>query len=279
MQRAGAEYRLGGNVVKNFRRWGKKPYSVAVVHGGPGAPGSIAPVAMELSGVIGVLEPLQTKNSLEGQIQELRCVLEEHGNIPIVLIGHSWGAFLSFLVAARYPSLVRKLIMVGSGPLEEKYAANIVPDRLNRLSEKDRIEAIDLINIIDDPATPDKDTPMARLGELFAVADAYSLLPQKGGGVRSLKVSEEINRKVWAEAIELRITGEILEMGRQIKCPVVAIHGDYDPHLAEGVREPLKRIIKDFKFILLEKCGHEPWLEKYARDDFFDILKKEIYNL
>ena len=31
-------------------------------------------------------------------------------------------------------------------------------------------------------------------------------------------------------------------MGRKIKCPVVAIHGDYDPHLAEGVREPLSRV-------------------------------------
>lgn len=276
MQRAGAEYRFGGDAMKNLRTWGKPPYKAAVVHGGPGAPGSIAPVARELSKITGILEPLQTKDSLEGQIQELRYVLEEHGNIPVVLIGHSWGAFLSFIVAARYPSLAKKLIMVGSGPLEEKYAANIVPDRLNRLSEKDRIEAIDLIEIINDPASPDKDSPMARLGELFAKADAYSPLLLKSEGIKSLKVSEEINRKVWAEAKELRISGEILEMGRQIRCPVVAIHGDYDPHLAEGVKVPLTRVLKDFKFILLEKCGHEPWIEKYARDEFFNILKKEI---
>ncbi len=262
--------------MKNFRTWGEKPYSVAVVHGGPGAPGSIAPVARELSKITGILEPLQTKDSLEGQIQELRYVLEEHGNIPVVLIGHSWGAFLSFVVAARYPSLVKKLIMVGSGPFEEKYAANIVPDRLNRLSEKDRIEAIDLIEIINNPASPDKDRPMARLGDLFAKADAYSPLLQKGEGIKNLKVSEEINRKVWAEAIELRISGEILKMGRQIKCPVVAIHGDYDPHLAEGVKVPLTHVLKDFKFILLEKCGHEPWVEKFARDEFYEVLKKEL---
>jgi pimeloyl-ACP methyl ester carboxylesterase len=56
----------------------------------------------------------------------------------------------------------------------------------------------------------------------------------------------------------------------------VAIHGDYDPHLAEGIREPLSRVIKDFRFILLEKCGHEPWRERYAHDEFYEILTSEL---
>jgi len=34
--------------------------------------------------------------------------------------------------------------------------------------------------------------------------------------------------------------------------------------------------VKNYRFILLEKCGHEPWQEKYARDKFYEILKKEI---
>jgi len=57
---------------------------------------------------------------------------------------------------------------------------------------------------------------------------------------------------------------------------VVAIHGDYDPRPAAGVSKPLSRVLKEFKFILLEKCGHEPWRERYARDTFFRILKKEV---
>ena len=55
--------------MENLRIYGRKPYAIAVVHGGPGAPGSIAPVARELSKDMGVLEPLQTKDSLEGQIE------------------------------------------------------------------------------------------------------------------------------------------------------------------------------------------------------------------
>jgi hypothetical protein len=26
----------------------------------------------------------------------------------------------------------------------------------------------------------------------------------------------------------------------------------------------------------LPKCGHRPWIEKSARDEFFNILKREI---
>ncbi len=61
-----------------------------------------------------------------------------------------------------------------------------------------------------------------------------------------------------------------------IRCPVVVIHGEYDVNPAEAVREQFSEVIKDFKFFLLEKCGHSPWYEKYARDKFYDILKDEI---
>ncbi len=259
--------------MKNLRLYGSKPYTVAVVHGGPGAAGELAPIAKELSSVAGTLEPLQTKNTLEGQVQELRDVLEKNADLPVILIGHSWGAMLGFILTSRYPALVKKLVLVGSGPFEERYADNIVGERLNRLSESERIEALDLIEKINDAVTTDKDKPMARLSELFAKADTYSLLPQRS---EALEFSEEINRKVWAQAKKLRISGELLSLGKKIECPVVAVHGDYDPHLAEGVREPLTRVLKDFKFILLEKCGHEPWLERYARDEFYKILREEI---
>jgi pimeloyl-ACP methyl ester carboxylesterase len=57
---------------------------------------------------------------------------------------------------------------------------------------------------------------------------------------------------------------------------VVAIHGDYDPHPAEGVREPLSRVLSDFRFVTLEKCGHLPWIERHAKEPFYDLLRREI---
>jgi len=58
--------------------------------------------------------------------------------------------------------------------------------------------------------------------------------------------------------VELRKSGKLLKLGKQIKYPVIAIHGDYDPHPAEGVLIPLSSILKYFRFLLLKHCGHKP---------------------
>ena len=262
-----------GADMRNLRAYGTKPFNVAVIHGGPGAPGEMAPIARELSSVRGVLEPLQTAISLEGQVQELNTVLKENGDLPVTLIGWSWGAMLSLIFAVQYPSLVTKLILIGSGAYEEKYAVNIMQTRLGRLSEEERAEAISLMETLTDTATGDKDTLMARLGKSISKADSYDPLPYDS---EVLECQYDIYRNVWKQARELRSSGKLLELGKKIQCPVVAIHGDYDPHLSEGIKDPLSPILKDFRFILLENCGHQPWIERAARDRFFSILKKEV---
>jgi pimeloyl-ACP methyl ester carboxylesterase len=232
----------------------------------------MAPVARELSSIWGVLEPLQTATTLEGQVKELKAVFEKNGALPITLIGHSWGAWLSFIIAARYPSLVKKLILIGSGPFEEEYAKNITETRLSRLGGKEREEALSLMETLNDPTTKDKNTSMAQLGNLLAKADSYDPIPHESEVV---ECQYDINKSVWEQAKELRSSGKLLQLGKRIRCPVVAIHGDYDPHLSEGVRDPLSSILKDFRFILLKECGHYPWLERSARDKFYDILGNE----
>ena len=261
--------------MKNLRKYGNKPYRIAVIHGGPGAPGEMAPVARELSSARGVLEPLQTATTLEGQVRELKAVLEKHSALPVTLIGFSWGAMLSFIFTARYPSFVRKLILIGSAPYEEKYALNITQTRLSRLSEAEREQALSLMETLNDPSIADKNTPLARLGGLLSRADSYDPLPHKD---EILECRYDIFQGAWGQASELRSSGKLLELGKSIKCPVVAIHGDYDPHPSAGVVEPLSRILQDFRFILLEKCGHRPWLERSARDRFYNILKQELVS-
>jgi len=251
------------------RKWGHGPYSVAVIHGGPGAPGEVAPLARELSAVKGVLEPFQTETTLDGQVQELRSVLLEHGTVPVTLVGFSWGAFLSFLLAARYPALVKKLILVSSPPFEEQYAAAITQTRMKRLHKKGQAEAQELLAQLADPGTSDKNALLARLGLLLARADAYDPVnvPDEG-----FHCQYDVFRGVWDEACELRQKQILLQMAQAIRCPVVAIHGDWDPHPAEGVNDPLSKVLPDFRFVLLEKCGHRPWIERTASEEFYKAV-------
>jgi pimeloyl-ACP methyl ester carboxylesterase len=268
--------------VENLRIYGKAPFDVAVVHGGPGAGREMAPMARELSSAWGVLEPLQTATSLEGQVQELKAVLEEHGTLPVTAIGFSWGAWLSYIVAARYPSLIGKLILVGSGPFEEQYVASLHETRLSRLSEGERAELASILEILDDPSAGGRDAAFARFGALFSKTDAYDPIPGESDEPGSIDPRVDIYQGVWEEAAELRRSGTLLELGGRIRCPVVAIHGDYDPHPAAGVQVPLSAILKRvrasarFRFVLLEHCGHKPWIERRARDRFYALLAEEL---
>lgn len=259
--------------MQTLRTYGSPPFSLAVIHGGPGAPGEMAPVARELSAFRGVLEPLQTAVTLEGQIRELREVLEEHGDLPVTLIGFSWGAMLSFIFSARHPQLVKKLILIGSGPYEEKYATNIMKTRIGQFGKEDWENFVRLTEILNNPSAKNRDQALCDFGKLMSKADTYDPLPYKD---ELIECSYESFKGVWEEASELRNRGKLLELGKEIRCQVVAIHGDYDPHPFEGVREPLSRVLKDFRFILLEKCGHQPWIERETKEKFYNLLRNEI---
>jgi pimeloyl-ACP methyl ester carboxylesterase len=259
--------------VGNLRKYGDPPFAVAAVHGGPGAPGEMSTVARKLSLVAGVLEPLLTAASVNGQVEELRAVLEENGRLPLTLIGFSWGAWLSVIFTARYPTYVNKLILLSSGPFEEEYAASIMKTRLQRLRKGERREAKALYEAIIS-STLSRDS-LTRFGQLISKADSYDLLPDES---QPSSADPEVYRSVWDEASKLRNSGHLLEIVGRIKCPVVAIHGDYDPHPADGVKHPLARVIRDLRFILLQKCGHYPWRERNARDMFYCILNAETWQ-
>lgn len=259
--------------MQNPRKYGNPPYITAVVHGGPGAAGEMAPVARSLAAYCGVLEPLQTKSSVLGQVVELHELLSRHANIPVTIIGYSWGAWLSVIYAAEQPSMVKKLILVSSGPFTQEYVAAIQAERIKRLGRKEIDEIDFLMDALENPAARNRDKIFFRIGEIMSKADTYKTIDESG---EKIELNGSIYKSVWKEAEALRKNGKLLDYLKKIKCPVTAVHGDFDTHPAEGVEKPLSGALKDFKFILLKNCGHKPWIEKMARDEFYKILKNEI---
>lgn len=183
---------------------------------------------------------------------------------------------MSLLIAARYPQLVRKLILVGSGPFEEAAVAQLQRTRNHRLSEQDRAALIEIVQALEDPETQGKDAHLARLGVLTEETDAYDPIRDRREAADRMGPRADIFQAVWQEAAALRKSGELLRLAGSVRCPVVAIHGDYDPHPAEGVRQPLDAVLDCFHFVLLDHCGHKPWIERQARATFFRVLEDEL---
>jgi len=256
-----------------IRTYGIAPYTIAVVHGGPGAPGEMAPVAKQLSIMFGVLEPFQTARSVQGQIKELHRLLERYGNPPFTLIGFSWGAWLSYLFTARHPGSIKKLILISCGPFEQKDASSIMETRLSRLNEEEKKEFHYLQEAFQDSRVTDKNLVFARLGELMFKADSYDPLPYENLIIR---FDYQLFQHVWLDASSIRTSGKLLEYGKSISCPVIAIHGSYDSHPAHAVQNSLSKVCRDFRFILIKNCGHYPWMEKSASKEFYDVLLQEV---
>ena len=75
------------------RLYGNAPYKIVLVHGGPGAIGSLKGFAQELNELsqIGVMEAIQSKYSIDELIEELYNQIKDNCSDKVSLAGHSWG--------------------------------------------------------------------------------------------------------------------------------------------------------------------------------------------
>ena len=216
------------------RTYGTSPYNILVVHGGPGAAGEMKPIAEKLAAEFGVLEPFQTQHSIKGQLDELHEQIIQYAKTPVALIGYSWGAWLCYLYAAAFPEEVRKLILISAGAFDESYTTNLMETRLGRLSPSDRVELATLKFKLQDANDDEKNSLLKQFGQLMSKADSFETFPEEKD--ETLEVDWKINQLVWTEASLLRKSRALIQRGELITCPIVAIHGTFDPHPIKALK-------------------------------------------
>lgn len=252
------------------RLHGNPPYKTVLVHGGPGAIGSLKGFAKELSerANCGVVEALQSKYSISELVEELHSQIKENCDGKASLIGHSWGAWLVALFAEKYPDLTDNVILVGSGPLEDKYVSEIGARRSQNLSEENNAIFQRLIN---NQATKED---MEKIPAVFDQSDNYCLENRELH--KADETDNEMHNRVWSEAAKLRTNGDLISAFKNIKSKLYLIQGEKDPHPAKGVIIPLQENGVECEAYILEKCGHSPFMEKYAKEEFYKILLQII---
>jgi pimeloyl-ACP methyl ester carboxylesterase len=213
-------------------------------------------------------------DTLEGQISELRTQLAEHADVPVTLIGSSWGAVLALLLAAREEKLVRKLILVGSAVFDAQNSSRVEARRISRLDAGKR-RRYETLKMELEMATPaDSRRLMKEWGEIILEADVYDPLTTD---LEALDLQYDLHKKVWSDFVALRdhptrLGGEL----SKINVPVLVLHGEFDPHPMEGIRPFLESCLRDVRFHTFPECGHYPWIERRAKSEFFDILSQEV---
>ena len=245
------------------RRYGQAPFRVVVIHGGPGAAGEMAPVARQLSKKFGVLEPLQTKESVTEQLDELTLQLSEFEG-PFIVVGYSWGAWLALLFAKAHPESVRRLVLVGCPPFTQKEAQGIMQARLMRLGARDKQRVLALME-----KEKLSDEELTQVGALMDKADTVEPI---NNAPEPVKVDAKIAEAVWSEAKAMRERGEWEQILRQVKAPITMIHGRQDPHPYSAVQRALEDSDVAFDMSVINECGHTPWKEAKKLSAFYKLL-------
>lgn len=167
------------------------------------------------------------------------------------------------------------MIWIGCPPFEAEAAATILPTRLARLDGRERAEAVALMARL----AEDEDADVAaftRLGRLFARADARDPIVDVDP---EATVRVDVFRAVWPEGAALRASGALKARLAELASPVVAFHGEDDPHPIAAIAAAGAVVRSGFRLRRLTACGHAPWRERAVREVFERELAAEIERL
>jgi len=261
---------------KQYRLHGQKPFQIIAIHGGPGASGSLYDLCEIIGENRGIVELLNRGQSIDAQVEELHLVIDAVADQPVILIGHSWGAWLSIYYENAFPQTVKKLILISSGHFEQEYVNHIERTRNDRMSRKTKEKLSEHFVKINEEDETIANTHFAKAGQIISSLDSFDVYHEDLS--EKTNIDMNIYRKVWSEASQRRKSGQLLEAVKKVNSPIKIIHGDHDPHPMKGIKTPLEKQGVEADYFLLSKCGHYPWREKNAKVEFYQVIKRLINN-
>ena len=263
---------LGWDDEKRIRFWGESGKTVISIHGGPGASGDMGGLAQELSKEFYVIEPWQRISgdiqvNVKQHIEDLhRLVLQHLANGKPALIGHSWGAMLALAFTSAHPETVNAVVLIGCGTFDT--------ESRTRFKE-----------IIEERKEPDFDQKIQQIAEKYAdqserMKEQYELISKTYDydHIKSDTTDVEMfdfpaHKATWDDMVQQMDDGVYPQAFEKIKVPVIMLHGNYDPHPGKMTFKTLKKYMPKLEYEEFSKCGHSPWKERQAREQFFEKLK------
>lgn len=253
-----------------LRHHGDSGPLVLVLHGGPAAVGDVALVAKGISGSFRAVEPWQ-RGSGGPPLTVARHIADMHelatdlgGDIPVAIVGHSWGAMLALCYAAEHPGKAGPIVLVGCGAFDQASRDKMQATIEERMDDDVRDRIRELSKEANDPA--DQFIQAFKLTRHIFDYDPVSEYAEKE---ECEPFDLKAHHETWSDMRRLQDGGIYPDAFTNIESPVLMIHGEYDPHPGRMIRDSLLPYLPQLEYHELERCGHSPWIEKSARELFF----------
>jgi pimeloyl-ACP methyl ester carboxylesterase len=237
----------------------------------------MASLARSLCSRFRILEPLQRAGgdvplTVDRHVADLHDVLRDPLKEGLVrLAGHSWGAMLALTYAARYPSEIDRVILIGCGTFDVQARKAYQSHLEQRMDPEDKRRVLHLEALMaEEKDRKRRNEYFAEFGELFYRIQSFDPLANDPEEV--LPCDEQGFSETWADALSLQEQGVQPAEFASIQALVTMIHGSEDPHPGSMIHESLAGIISNLRYLELPRCGHKPWAERQACDAFNKLL-------
>jgi len=178
------------------------------------------------------------------------------------VIGHSWGATLALMYAARHPEQVSRLVYFSGTGIDPAWHQEYRRNREAKLSPVDRRRFLylnerrkvtkgnELDRINDERATLLEKTEYCDFDQLNEV-------PR----LDRFPINYAQNAILGDEANVLEETGELSEQVERIEVPTLVLDGEADPR-PRWARAQIAELVPNSRHVTIPRSGHEPWVEQ-----------------
>ncbi|MEE9127314.1 MAG: alpha/beta hydrolase, partial [Planctomycetota bacterium] len=116
---------------------------------------------------------------------------------------------------------------------------------------------------------PDPDQRLQAMGDLILPVYSHELA---SADQEIESCDARAHHETWEDMVQLQEAGFYPKAFAAIDAPVLMLHGATDPHPGPMIRASLEPHLPQLEYHEWQRCGHYPWLEKAARDEFFAVL-------
>jgi pimeloyl-ACP methyl ester carboxylesterase len=225
-----------------------------------------------------IWEPLQRRSgvvplTVAQHVADLHEVLLTSPEPP-PLVGSSWGGMLALTYAARHPRNVSRVIAIGLGTFDVQARKTYRRRMAARAGDAGNLQLRELARKLGAAREPDRRARLFReICEISFRIQAHTPLTTRP---EVIAYDERGYRETWVDIVRLQDKGVQPDEFRSIQVPVLQLHGVEDPHPGHLIRDSLLPFIPHLRYQEFEKCGHLPWLEAEAREEFMAALRGEL---
>lgn len=207
---------------------------------------------------------------------DIEALRQHLGVAQLHIIGHSWGAMLTLAYAATYPEHVAAMALIAPGPFTPEFA-RVVKTNISARFNRNQRYVFDMLRSQRKMAAINRDNPLQKklhirlMHEFYAPTWVYT--PEKAiQYARDFEMQYNINPYLTEYLMPSWYALDILSIIDGLATPTLVMYGYQDPQVITQAYMLAQRLV-NARVVLLDECGHLPWLDQperfYAEIDLF----------